>query len=70
MQKHELSITSMCQLVLKISHPKVKNLSKLDIAILFVLSLSFNKCYITDAIWEDIKKNESAVSQESFVQFV
>ena len=34
MQKNEPSLTSMCQMVLKMSHLKARNLSKMDIAIL------------------------------------
>ena len=39
MQKHELSLTSMRQMVLEISHSKVRNLNKMEVAILKVFSL-------------------------------
>ena len=43
MQKNEPSLTSMRQMVLEISHSKVRNLSKMEIAILKVLSLIFTQ---------------------------
>ena len=69
-KKKEPSLTSMRQMVLEISHPKVRNLSKVDVAILEVFSLIFT------LIWRHRRnlarqwKNESAISQQSFVQFV
>ena len=41
MRKNEPSLTSMRQMVLEISQPKVRNLSKMEIAILKVYSLIF-----------------------------
>ena len=41
MQKNEPPTTSMRQMVLKIFHFKVRNLGKMDIAILQVFSLIF-----------------------------
>ena len=41
MQKNEPSLTSMRQMVLEISQPKVRNLSKMEVAILKVFSLIF-----------------------------
>ena len=43
MQKDEPSLTSMCQMVPEISHSKVRNLSKMEVAILKVLSLIFTQ---------------------------
>ena len=40
-QKYEHSLTSMRQMVLEISQPKVRNLSKMEVAILKVFSLIF-----------------------------
>ena len=34
LKKNEPSLTSVRQMVLEISHPKVRNLSKMDVAIL------------------------------------
>ena len=67
MQKNEPSLTSMRQIVLEISHSKVRNLSKMEVAILKVLSPFSHKHDVTDAILQDNEKNESAISQESFV---
>ena len=43
MQKNEPSLTSMRQMVPEISHSKVRNLSKIEVAILKVLSLIFTQ---------------------------
>ena len=40
-KKNEPSLTSMRQMVLEISHSKVSNLSKMEVAILEALSLIF-----------------------------
>ena len=56
MQENVPSPTSMCQMVLEIFHFKVRNLGKMDIAILQV-SASFSIRYdVTDAILEDNEK--------------
>ena len=69
MQKNEPSPTSMRQMVLEISHFKVRKLGKMDIASrLCRFSASFSHKYdVTDAILQDNKKNESATFQESSV---
>ena len=41
-KKNEPSLASMHQMVLEISHPKVRNLSKMDVAILFSASFYVN----------------------------
>ena len=41
MQKNEPSLISMRQMVLEISHSKVRNLNKMEVAILKVFSLIF-----------------------------
>ena len=55
--KNEPSLTSMCQMVLEISRFEVRNLSKMDVAILicrFLSSYSL-KYDVTDAILQDIE---------------
>ena len=54
-KKNEPSLTSMRQMVLEISQPKVRNLSKMEVTILKVFSLIFRKYDVTDAI---LQKNE------------
>ena len=56
MQKNEPSLTSMCQTVLEISLSKVRNLSKMEVAILKALSLFSHKYDVTDAILQDNEK--------------
>ena len=56
MQKHEPSLTSMHQMVLKIFHFKVRDLSEMDVTILYSFSLISFKYDITDAILPDIEK--------------
>ena len=56
MQKNEPPLTSMRQMVLEISHFKVRNLSKMDVAILLIFCLVSLKYDVTDAIMQDIEK--------------
>ena len=56
MQKHEPSPTSMRQMVLKIFHFKVRNLGKMNIAILWVSASFLIKYDVTDAILQDNEK--------------
>ena len=56
MQKHEPSLTSMRQMVLEIFHFKVRDLSKMDVTILYSFSLISFNYDITDAILQDIEK--------------
>ena len=56
MQKNEPSLTSMHQMVLEISHFKVRNLSKMDVAILQIFASFSLKYDVTDAIMQDIEK--------------
>ena len=53
--KNEPSLTSMCQMVLEISRFEIRNLSKMDVAILICrfLSLYSLKYDVTDAILQD-----------------
>ena len=52
-KKNEASLTSMRQMVLEISHFKVRNLSKMDFVDFFALfSLKYD---LTDAILQDIE---------------
>ena len=53
MQKNELSLSLMRQMVLEISHFQVRNLSKMDFASLASFSLKYD---VTDAILQDIDK--------------
>ena len=50
MQNNEPSLTSMCQKVLEIFHFKIRNLGKIDIAILWVLASFSLKYDVTDAM--------------------
>ena len=53
-KEHEQSLTSGRQMVLKKSHVKVRNLSKMDVC-RFLVSFSL-KYDVTDAILQDIEK--------------
>ena len=66
--KNDPSMTSVCQVVLKISHPKVP----VGWTSQFCgFSASFPRKYdVTDAIRQDNEKNESALSRQPFLQFV
>ena len=58
MKEHEKcnKMTSMRQMVLEISLFKVRNLSKMDVAILWILA-SFSRNYdVTDTMLQDIEK--------------
>ena len=67
--KNEPSLTSVCQMVLVISHFKVRNLSKMDVTICKISTSFSHKCVVKGVIWQH-NKNESAISQESFVQII
>ena len=68
--KNEPSLTSlMCQMVLVISHFGVRNLGKMDVTICKISTSFSHKCVVKGVIWQH-NKNESAVSQESFVQII
>ena len=56
MQKNEPSLTSMRQMVLEISHFKVRNLSKMDVSILLVLASFSLKYDVKDTILQDSEK--------------
>ena len=56
MQTNEQSLTSMRQMVLEISHFNIRNLSKMDVAILWILALFSLKYDVTDAMLQDIEK--------------
>ena len=56
MQKSEPSLTSMRQMVLEISHSKVRNLIKMEVAILKVFSLFLHKYDVRDAILQENEK--------------
>ena len=55
-KKNEPSPTSMRQMVLEISHSKFRNLSKMEVAILKVLSVIFTQNDVTDANLQDNAK--------------
>ena len=54
--KNELSLTSMRQMVLEISHSKVSNLSKMNVPFLKFFILIFTLYDVTDAILQDNEK--------------
>ena len=54
--KNEPSLNSMYQMVLEISHSKVRNLSKMDIPIFLVLASSSHKYDVTVAILQNNEK--------------
>ena len=54
--KSEPSLTSICQMVLEISHFKVRNMSKMYIAILQILASFSLKYDVTGAILRDTGK--------------
>ena len=56
MQNSEPSPTSMRQMVLEIFHFKFRNLSNMDVAILWIFSLFLIKYDVTDAMLQDIEK--------------
>ena len=67
--KNEPSLTSVCQMVLEISHFKVRNLSKMDVTICKISASFLHKCVVKGIIWQHIK-NESAISHKSFVRII
>ena len=69
MQKNEPSLTSVCQMVLEISHFKVRNLSKMDVTICKISTSFLHKCVVKGIIWQHIK-TEGAISHKSFVQII
>ena len=56
MQKNEPSLTSMRQMVLEISQPKVRNLRKMEVAILKVSASFSHKYDVIDAILQENEK--------------
>ena len=70
MQNHKPSPTSMRQMVLEIFHFKVMNLSNMNVAILEIFSLFFNKVWRHRRNAARYWKNKSAIPHRSFVWFV
>ena len=56
MPKNKPSPISMRQIVLEIFHFKVRKLSNMEVAILYILASIPLKCDVTDIILQDIEK--------------